>query len=376
MAVSTRETTTDEQRVQGGAARRSCDAPGPARHFMARSFQALSSLALALAACTSQEPLAIHHDPVIYGADDRREIYESNFTAMARAESVAALVPNLESSLWEAPASAAANPCPDVRFAEQPSVVACTASLVGPNLLLTAGHCARNLDCETLSAVFGFYYEGEDQPHVIAQQDVFHCKTVLALEVPSTLAALDYAWIELDRPVTQRRPVPIESVASALESADEVWALGFAEGKPMKWHPGGVILDAGTDSLESFSTDLDLFVGSSGSPLFDRRGTLVGIASAGQSDYGMSIEDACNIPIVALEPTSGERATYAFRAVAGLCEVAGDSSVCSGPGASCSLGAWTPDFGCSNLLGVGLLLGIGYRRSRRAANNRSIPARR
>lgn len=93
----------------------------------------------------------------VFGEDDRRDVHASNDHPRARtwAQSTALLV--AASLLREEGPShhrldalslmERLDVCEDEPFAHQPSVVGCSSSLVGPDLMLTAGHCFDLGDC-------------------------------------------------------------------------------------------------------------------------------------------------------------------------------------------------------------------------------------
>src|SRR5690606_10331184 len=96
------------------------------------------------------------------------------------------------------------NLCEDEPFKEQQSSAYCSGSLIGHNLILTAGHCIRSQStCNKTSFVFGFGYThaGKDVA-TVQPMDVYNCKSIVGWKEQGSGA--DYAVIELDRSVIGR----------------------------------------------------------------------------------------------------------------------------------------------------------------------------
>jgi hypothetical protein len=315
-----------------------CRRPLHARTELVSVAHALAAFALPLAllgACSSSAHVGVGtgSDAVVYGQDDRVEVFEASGRLRELAESsLVALVTDTEDP-WAAPSWSSVDAlCPDVRYAEQPSGATCTGVLTAPDLVLTAGHCARNLDCSALRIIFGFHYDGAEQPHPLDSDDVFYCREVVDYSVPSVLGALDFGWLRLDRRADGRgRAAALPRVASASMSGSAVQTVGFSGGIPAKVRGGGKVLDDREATLDYFTTDLDLFAGDSGAPVLDAAGSIVGIASGGEQDLQLDLERQCH-EVTAFNGSDGmlgERITYAFQAVSSLCESGkGDESLC------------------------------------------------
>ena len=90
--------------------------------------------------------------------------------------------------------------CADERFANQPAPGWCTAFLVAPDLLVTAGHCLRDPDiCESVAFVFGFQMLDEDRAVTsVPASQVYYCAEILSL---TDEGDDDWGIVRLDRPV-------------------------------------------------------------------------------------------------------------------------------------------------------------------------------
>ena len=189
----------------------------------------------------------------------------------------------------------------DRRFSSQVSASTCTGFLVAPNLVMTAGHCIMDKKtCESHSFVFGFSLESEraaDSVSVPANL-VYKCARVVErhhLPYDPDLFHRDYALVELDRKVKDIEPLNI-SAASASSSSPlglEILTIGHPAGLPLKITDGGKIQSAA--GALSFFSDLDIFGGSSGSPVLDAKtGSVLGIIVRGGQDYEFDEKLKCN----------------------------------------------------------------------------------
>ena len=154
---------------------------------------------------------------VIYGEDDRLDLFEVEDAALVRAaESTVALV--LIEDLTDNGDGTFSIPrervgenkrlCPDERFANQPNPASCTGFLVAPDLIATAGHCLKTTtDCASYAFVFGFRMTGPDEPVLtFPRSQVYFCDGILGREFE---ADYDWAVVRLDRPVLDHEPLEI-----------------------------------------------------------------------------------------------------------------------------------------------------------------------
>ncbi len=188
------------------------------------------------------------------------------------------------------------NLCNGEAFAKQPAGADCSGTLVGPDLVLTAGHCIPNEEglslsspkvqsaCNSMKVAFDYAYDVEgDDPSRLADEDVFQCKKVLAREfdrAPTSLFPpwlgpwLDYAVIKLDRPVPGRYPVTLQD-GGGIGLHRTVTQIGHPSGLPQKLVDGSVTQEA---QCRNFHHDGDVFGGNSGGGVFDPlTGKIVGV---------------------------------------------------------------------------------------------------
>jgi hypothetical protein len=249
----------------------------------------------------------------IYGADDRKDIFEADPYARKLARSVAGVFGELapaENGMVTLPLDAYKtyfSLCQGEKFFDQPVGSFCTASLVAPDLVLTAGHCAPSAaSCPGKTFVFGFEMgKNGEWPAKVPAADVYSCKEIVASSNGDTR---DFAVIRLDRPVLDREPLAIDR-SSAPAAGESVFVIGTPLGLPLKVADGAHVRSVEADS---FMTDLDTFGGNSGSPVFSARtGLLEGILIAGGQDL-MLKDDVCVVTYVTgQDEGTGERIAMA-----------------------------------------------------------------
>ncbi|MBU1431886.1 serine protease, partial [Myxococcota bacterium] len=276
---------------------------------------------------TTPPALGVQSRPVVYGEDNRLDVYAHPSAAwrdLAR-QSIAVMAFNSDLDLRD-PNNVRINGstlgdawrlCSGQRFMDQPTGGQCSATLIDEDLVLTAGHCIDSGDCSQRSFLFDYYYEAPGQLANISAADVYGCQEVVAHALDGSL---DYAVVRLDRPVgPERRPVPVSAEAVARVDNSPVTLIGFPTGIPLKIASGGRVVDPRAGSLDYFQATVDAFGGNSGSGVFDDQGQLVGILVRGATDYVPS--GSCYIVNVLSENTnSGEDITYGFRAHAAVCD--------------------------------------------------------
>ncbi|HOW89096.1 MAG TPA: serine protease, partial [Elusimicrobiales bacterium] len=187
----------------------------------------------------------------IYGTDNRQDYFAASPADRKLADSVASLWKDVmlqqeggNYRLLTDNFGEKMNLCPGEPFSEQPLGAFCSGSLVGKDLLMTAGHCIRDdFDCAGAKIVFGFAVtsSGGKAPETIPAGNVYGCKEIVtrALEPKGK----DYALIRLDRAVQDRAPLAI-SRNQKVQKGDKVFVIGYPVGIPLKVSGGSTVRDA------------------------------------------------------------------------------------------------------------------------------------
>lgn len=244
-------------------------------------------------------PKALAADKGIYGTDDRKDIFEAAPAYRKIARSVAAVMSGImpagngmvELDLHDLKTSF--NLCDSERFGGQPADSFCTASLVGPDLVLTAGHCVASAEvCRGKQFVFGYVMGAAGEwPSRLPASDIYTCAEIVASANKGTE---DFAVVRLDRPVTDREPLAVDR-SGPPAPGDGVFAIGTPLGVPLKVADNARVRKVGVDS---FISDLDTFGGNSGSPVFNARtGLIAGVLIAGGQDLAVK-DEVCVISYV------------------------------------------------------------------------------
>ena len=244
-------------------------------------------------------------DKVVYGKDDRLDIYESkNSMYKTLSASTAAMISTSQVVLQADGSSNITGGtleqdgiCSDARFAKQMVAANCSGFLVGENLLVTAGHCIQALeDCESYSWVFGFGNpESERTAYNVPKKDIYTCTKIISRALDRTTLN-DYALVQLDRKVEGRTPLKYRKSGKIANKAGIV-VIGHPSGLPTKIADGATVRT--NKDKYYFQGTLDTFGGNSGSAVFDMKtGVVEGILVRGERDYEGDPVQNCTRPKV------------------------------------------------------------------------------
>ncbi len=234
---------------------------------------------------------------VIYGEDNRRDVYEeSDPMLLELAKSTAALISTraLSSSsqgmtkVNGSQLGASRGFCAEEPYGEQIAAANCSGFLVAPNVLVTAGHCIQSLsDCKGYNFVFDFKTDHAGQTeYSVPTSSVYSCKKVIKTVLNSWGDKMDYAVVELDRDVTDRAPLKYRTSGKVADGTDLV-VIGHPSGLPTKIADGAYVRN--NSNSVYFSANLDTYGGNSGSAVFNAQtGEIEGILVRGENDYTRS----------------------------------------------------------------------------------------
>lgn len=239
---------------------------------------------------------------VIYGDDGRTEISDAAADLQELARSTVAFIPN-EKMVFDSvfnkynfkSESNYMNFCPTERFKTQPRFADCSGTLIAEDLILTAGHCVSTpKDCKETKIVFDYKMNSFDKTiDSIRAENVYSCQKIMAFK--NQKFDTDYAIIQLDRAVTERKPLEFSN--TALTYQDTLMLIGHPDGLPTKITLNGKIRSLIEERY--FKATLDAFSGNSGSAVFDQSThKIVGVLVRGEVDYerknGCMISKVCN----------------------------------------------------------------------------------
>jgi hypothetical protein len=259
------------------------------------------------------EPLPV----AVFGADDREDLSGATDPAILQsARSVAGMFtgltpgPNNTFSIptdvystrtWPHPVAGQPRQpmCSGERFLNQTTHYGmCTAFVVAPRVLLTAGHCLTNANLRTTFFAFG-YRQDVLNPTSLPANDVYTIDRVVLGRAPNQTntgapipqPAYDWAAVVLDRPVDGRAALPLADLNEVSAVGQNLYSIGHPHGLPLKVVTGGTNEAA---QRTHFRTRLDLFEGNSGGPVFDAAThSVVGLVSVGIPDLEFDTASSC-----------------------------------------------------------------------------------
>lgn len=266
----------------------------------------LSTFIIFSSGAFAKAPMVLNE--VIYGNDNRMEVFEAPRAYADLAQSTAGMI---SKSVFEKKIinykmtnpvnyQKRYNLCQEERFVDQVVGTSCTGFLVAPDILVTAGHCVVDqARCERVNWVFGFDVKRNGSVKTsFSPRDVYSCKTLIARE-KDQVSKMDYAVIRLDRKVKGRKPLPIRLEGKVSDTA-ELLVIGHPSGLPTKIVDNGSV--RGNTEPVYFSANLDTFSGNSGSPVIDAQtGVVEGILVRGEKDFVPDRERGCSLTNVCPE---------------------------------------------------------------------------
>ena len=228
---------------------------------------------------------------VIYGTDDRMEVFESSDNLMKELSlSTAAQIHNSNISEVEGiytidqKTLAQDGICKSERFSSQPIAADCSGFLVAPDKLVTAGHCITGMsDCKRFKWVFD--YANRDsivKKFSFTKDQIFNCTSIIERK-KDLISGIDYAVVKLDRRVPGRTPMVFRKEGKISDDA-VLTVIGHPLGLPLKITSVADMRDNTLDAY--FVIGSDTFHGNSGSAVVDSlTGIVEGILVRGDEDF-------------------------------------------------------------------------------------------
>jgi V8-like Glu-specific endopeptidase len=258
---------------------------------------------------------------LVYGPDDRREVFQYSGDILASANSAVALIDlnhlRKDTGGWKIEAKSLGEGwrlCAGERFENQPAPVCCTGVLITPSLIATAGHCASG-DCfksdddmSEFRFVFGFEMSSAGPQLNFASEQVHKGRKIVA---KSTTSSSDWAVIELETKVKDvvAEPAKIRSKGSMIQTGEPIYMVGHPLGLPKKVAENAKVRLSDASS-PFFLGNLDAYARNSGSPVFHMdTHFLEGILVAGNKDMVMSPEGCWKTVFLGDEEGRGETVT-------------------------------------------------------------------
>lgn len=218
----------------------------------------------------------LNADRGISGEESRRDYYEiTDEQTRKNADGVAAicqekdLIPNREGcrTLRSKNYGRAFNLCQSEPFYHQKIAAGrlCTGFLVKQDIIATAGHCLDDQNLKDLCFVFGYkMVDAAGQVTGIRPKDIYKGERIIHRICKRRGNQSDWALVRLDRKVEGREPVTLSK--KKITAGKPVYIIGYPVGLPLKYSPEASV---GEISEAYFSADLNVYNGSSGSPVFD-----------------------------------------------------------------------------------------------------------
>jgi hypothetical protein len=159
------------------------------------------------------------------------------------------------------------NLCDCEPFVHQPvaSGPHCSGFLVKKDVIATAAHFVRDWGVTDLCIVFGFrmlnFYTSVFQ---VTDNDIYKGTKIIRQDYNPVNGA-DWALVQLDREVRDREVAPLSTIDIACRQP--VYVYGHPMGLPLKFAGGACVQDNTHNAY--FAADLDIYMGNSGSPVFD-----------------------------------------------------------------------------------------------------------
>ena len=228
------------------------------------------------------EGVPLDHTRAISGSDDRKDIFQlkdipANEPIKKNALSVAAIC--MEEDLIDRDSQYSTlkyknfgetfNLCRCEPFYHQPAAAGHLFSgfLVKEDVIATAGHCVDEKNATGTRIVFGFQMiDSTAAVTRVPNEDIYKGVKIIGRYHNRMGNGSDWALLQLDRKVKGRQVVKLPAVE--ISTHQPVYVIGHPCGLPLKYAAGAEVRKI---KAAYFVADLDIYAGSSGSPIFDKK---------------------------------------------------------------------------------------------------------
>ena len=162
-------------------------------------------------------------------------------------------------------------------------VSTCSVTLIGPDTVITAGHCLQNIDEEWPTSSVTFDYDSDCDGNAPGGYDpIFHKVTGYQKFRWDDGSGLDYAILQIDIPPGGLGIPAIPIRASFPSVGEQIFGVHHPNGAVKKLAPPHDTTETvNAVFAKDIEVDIDVSGGSSGSGLFDMMGRYVGVLSIG-----------------------------------------------------------------------------------------------
>lgn len=160
------------------------------------------------------------------------------------------------------------NLCDFEPFRDQPiaSGRLCTGFLVKEDVIATAAHCVNSGDVTDLRFIFGFRMEAPTTPVIqIPDDDIYKGVKFIHKVYDPRGTGSDWALVQLDRNVIGQTVSELSK--DNVYPGQAIYVIGHPCGLPLKYGAGISVQDNPNECY--FKVNLNVYAGSSGSPVFD-----------------------------------------------------------------------------------------------------------
>ncbi len=173
--------------------------------------------------------------------------------------------------------------------------------LVRDDMIATAGHCVDEKNVTDIRILFGFRMKDASTSVTrVPNTDVYKGVRIIRRYYNRRGNGADWALVKLDRKVTGRRAVKLPG--TVIFRRQPVYVLGHPCGLPLKYAAGAEVRKV-NDAF--FVADLDIYAGSSGSPIFNKNThEVIGMVVRG---YSSDFRWTGNCYISVTHPTPGAK---------------------------------------------------------------------